>query len=216
MPRIARVVAEGCAYHITQRGNRREAIFLSREDHQTYLDLLHDYAARHELEILAYCLMSNHIHLVVIPGRADSMARVLKPVHMRYAQHFNRQLGQTGHVWQGRFYSCVLGDSHLRMATRYVERNPVRASLVSAAEDYEWSSARAHCACGASEHPKFGDMKGWRKWLAQEDSPADMELMRRNTSTGRPVGDPEFIRQLEDRLDRRLHALPSGRPRKEK
>ncbi|MDP1605464.1 MAG: transposase [Rhodocyclaceae bacterium] len=131
MPRLSRTVFAGIPHHITQRGNRREDIFFVDEDREAYLTWLREYCELHEVEILAYCLMTNHIHLVAVPARDDGLQRVFKPLHMRYAQRINRAHGWKGHLWQGRFFSSPLDDAYLWAAVRYVERNPVRNKRVA-------------------------------------------------------------------------------------
>ncbi|HUU58732.1 MAG TPA: transposase, partial [Phycisphaerae bacterium] len=113
MPRIARVIVPGCAHHVTQRGNRREDVFFTDVDRRRYLELLGEYAAEYRLAVQAYCLMSNHVHLVVVPFDSPSLSGALKPLHLRYAQHVNRTRGLTGRLWQGRFFSCPLDEEHL-------------------------------------------------------------------------------------------------------
>ena len=136
MSRVARIVVPGFAHHVTQRGNRRDDVFYTDDDRRAYLRFLRQYAERHGLSIWAYCLMTNHIHLVAVPQREDSLAKALHDAHTVYAMRFNTTTKQSGHVWQGRFYSCPLDESHLWAAVRYVERNPVRAGLVAHAADY--------------------------------------------------------------------------------
>jgi len=135
----------GYPHHVTQRGNRRADVFETEDDRHAYLRFLKKYGQRHGLDIWAYCLMTNHIHLVAVPEREESLARALRDAHTVYAMRVNTRTQQSGHVWQGRFYSCVLDEWHLWAAVRYVERNPVRAGMVDRAEDHPWSSARAHC-----------------------------------------------------------------------
>jgi len=131
---MARVVVPGIGHHLTQRGNRREEVFFDDGERQRYLQLLLEYSAKHGMEILAYCLMTNHVHLVAVPARIDSLARGMKSLDLRYAQHVNWHQGICGRLWQGRFLSCPLDEDHLWAAIRYVERNPVRARLVRKAE----------------------------------------------------------------------------------
>ena len=150
MPRISRAVIEGLPYHITQRGNRRADIFFDDADREKYLEWLSEYSNKHDLKILAYCLMTNHIHLVVVPKYTNSLSKVMRPLHMRYAQYINHKKDWVGHLWQGRFFSSVLDESYLLTAVRYVEQNPVRAGIVSIAEDYKWSSAASHCGTAKS------------------------------------------------------------------
>jgi putative transposase len=138
MPRIARTVFAGLPYHITQRGNRREDVFFLNEDREVYLAWLQKYCAIHKVHVLAYCLMTNHVHLIVVPQQEDGLQGVLKPLHMRYAQRINRRQGWSGHLWQGRFFSSPLDEAYLWFCVRYVERNPVRAGMVEQAEDYPW------------------------------------------------------------------------------
>ena len=126
MPRVARAVFADVPHHITQRGNRRENVFFTHQDRTIYLTWLSEYCAKHRVDILAYCLMTNHIHLVAVPSREDGLEVVLRPLHMRYAQRINRRRGWKGHLWQGRFFSSALDDAYLWAAMCYVERNPVR------------------------------------------------------------------------------------------
>jgi putative transposase len=160
MPRIARFVAPGVAHHITQRGTDRMTVFHSRQDRLTYMSLLRAQSELSNLPVLAYCLMDNHIHLVVVPENASVLAEVMQRVHGRYAQYLNARRCRCGHLWQNRYSSCPLGPGHLWTAVRYVEMNPVRAGMVRGPRDYEWSSAEAHL----SGHDRFriADMAFWR------------------------------------------------------
>jgi putative transposase len=136
MARLARVVAVDVPHHVTQRGNARRFILESDSDKLVYLELLRQYCTLYELSLLGYCLMSNHVHLVVIPGKIDSLWLTLKNTHGRYAAYWNAGHSSSGHVWQGRYYSCPLDLTHLWRALRYTELNPVRARLVSTPEAY--------------------------------------------------------------------------------
>ena len=144
MPRIARAIAVGCPHHISQRGNYRQAVFTGAEDYARFLEILVRCAPQNDIEIWAYCLMPNHVHLVGVPQRQDSLARTFHTVQMLYARYVNAKRNTGGHLWQGRFFSCALDEPHVHAAVRYVEMNPVRAGLVSLPEDYPWSSARGH------------------------------------------------------------------------
>lgn len=220
MPRIARVVVPGVAHHVTQRGNRREDVFFSEDDRQRYLRLLLQYSLQHGLKTLAYCLMTNHVHLVCIPEREETLERVFKPLNMRYTQYVNWTQQISGRLWQGRFFSCALDDAHLWAAVRYVERNPARARLVRRAEQYPWSSAPAHCALRTDPllsplPPALAAMKSnWASWLAEDEPPDMLARLRLRTRTGRPAGDRRFVAWLERRLGRVLGPKPVGRPRK--
>lgn len=216
MARIARIVVPGCAYHVTHRGNRRGEIFPRDGDQDLYEALLRAYADRHELEVWAYCWMPNHVHLVVVAHRADSLSRAIGVAHRRFSRAINRRNDWTGHLWANRFYSTPLDSAHLLLAVRYVELNPVRAGFVATAEDYAWSSARAHSTGSVDpllspRRPFPGAIGNWRAWLNQGLEPDELELLRERTSTGRPCGAPEFVRELEHRLGRRLRPFSPGR-----
>ena len=129
MVRLARVIAIDVPHHVTQRGNARRYILDRDSDRMVYLSLLREYVDLYGLSVLGYCLMSNHVHLVVIPRKATSLALVFKQTHGRYASYWNAGHKSSGHAWQGSFYSCPLDESHLWTALRYAERNPVRAGL---------------------------------------------------------------------------------------
>jgi putative transposase len=184
------------------------------------MELLGEYAADFSLEILGYCLMPNHVHLIVVPHQVDALAKTLGTTHRRYAQIFNLKNQQSGHLWQGRFYSCLLDDSHLVSAMRYIERNPVRAEIAANPWDFFWSSAAAHTArrapqallsvenWSASWPPEL-----WESMIAVPDDPNQMNCLRHNTHTGRPLGSAEFIDSLEVLSGKRLSALPVGRPK---
>ena len=218
MARLARVVAPGTAHHITQRGNARRFILDCDVDRLTYLQLLSESCQLHQMTLVGYCLMSNHVHLVGIPQREDSLGRAMKRTHGQYAAYFNARHLSSGHVWQGRFYSCPLDDHHLWAALRYTELNPVRAGMAGRAEDYRWSSAAVHC--GKDAEFRLVDLEPWRQvwseseWreaLGSETSEAEARTIRRYTHTGRPLGSVEFVSRLEETLGRRLVPIRGGR-----
>jgi len=221
MARLPRVVIVDVPHHVTQRGNARQVILAEDADRRTYLALLQDYSELYELSLLGYCLMSNHVHLIAVPHRPEALAQSLKHAHGRYAAYWNARQSSSGHVWQGRFYSCPLDESHLWAALRYVELNPVRAGMVQTAADWGWSSAAAHCGV-ASPEPVLA-MEGWRKrwtatewtqFLAEAESAEMVRALRHSTHTGRPLGTPEFLSALETLTSRPLARRKGGRPRK--
>lgn len=222
MPRLARTVFAGFPHHITQRGNRHENVFFTEEDRQLYLEWLKEYALRYKVKILAYCLMSNHIHLIAVPAQPDSLQRAFKPLHMRYAQYINRKQRWSGHLWQGRFFSSPLDEAYLWSCVRYVERNPVRASMVAKAEYYPWSSAAGHCKLTSdslltttSVHWRtFESITDWSAWLAEQDDAEHLEIIRRNTQKNLPCGSDIFVEYLERLSGQALMFRPIGRPKK--
>jgi len=208
---------------VTQRGNRRGRVFFSDADHLAYLHWLREYGLKHELETLAYCLMTNHVHLVLVPGKQHSLAQTLQYVHMRYAQRVNRAKGWGGHVWQARYFSSALDEPHLWAAIRYAECNPVRAGMVGRAEDYPWSSARAHCGLArdpvlSTRQPWLRQLEGignWSDWLSAGDERQCLEELRRNTAQNLPCGSEDFIAKLQADCQRNLRRRQRGRPRLE-
>ncbi len=221
MARPPRVVAVDTPHHVTQRGNGRHFVLESDSDRLVYLDLLRNYTRLHLLRLLGYCLMSNHVHLVVTPQRPESLAVAMRHVHGRYAAYFNARYGSSGHVWQGRYYSCPMDASRFWSALRYVELNPVRAGLAANAADYPWSSAALHCgdagADGLVDLLDWGEVwtpTVWRAHLAAGQTEQEAESIRRSTHTGRPLGGFDFVKSLEKALQRKLDPGKGGRPRK--
>jgi putative transposase len=221
MARLARVIAVDVPHHVTQRGNARRFILDCDSDRLVYLDLLRRYCSLYELSLLGYCLMSNHVHLVVTPRRIDSLPLTLKHTHGRYAAYWNASHTSSGHVWQGRYYSCPLDSEHLWAALRYTELNPLRARLASAPEAYRWSSAAAHCgmaqpdlALEMNPWERYWNATTWKEYLAEQGGDAEADAIRQCTHTGRPLGTPEFIEGLEKAMRRVLSPQKGGRPPK--
>ncbi|HVI07348.1 MAG TPA: transposase [Candidatus Binatia bacterium] len=220
MARFARVVMPEVPHHVTQRGNARQRIFAADTDRATYLALLRQYSQLYRLSVLGYCLMSNHVHLIVVPGTSQALSQTLKLTHGRYAAYWNARISSSGHVWQGRFYSCPLDQPHLWAALRYVELNPVRAAIVKSAEQWRWSTAAVHC--GGLPDPLVKMEEFTRRWAASEwraqlqagDSQEDVAALRQFTHTGRPLGSAEFTEELEQSTMRILAAAKAGRPNK--
>ena len=221
MARLPRVVVVDVPHHVTQRRNARQVILGSDADRITYLELLCEYAQLYGLGLLGYCVMSNHVHLIAVPHAPEAMAHALKQAHGRYASYWNARQSSTGHVWQGRFYSCPLDEAHLWQALRYVELNPVRAGMVEAAEAWRWSSAAAHCGL-ASPDPilemerwrQRWTASEWRQFLADAESADEIRTLRHSTHTGRPLGSKEFMAALEEMMSRPLIPRKGGRPKK--
>ena len=215
MPRSARLVIPDCPHHVTQRGNNRQAVFFVEEDYAVYLELLGEQAEKFGLAIDGYCLMPNHIHLIVTPGDTDSLAKGVGRTHFRYTQYINRFHRRSGHLWQNRFFSCPLDQAHLIAAMAYVERNPVKAKLAGRAWTWAHSSAATHVGQGESIL-RLTDWPivpaDWKQRLGHGDDEFVMQ-MRRHTQTGRPLGSDSFVSRLEHKLNRRLRPRPVGRPK---
>jgi len=219
---MPRAVATGFPHHVTQRGSGRRPTFLSDEDRLVYLDLLRRHRKQCDLRLWAYCLMPNHIHLLAVPGREDSLARTLGRTHADYARYWNARRDSCGHLWQARFYSCPLERDHVWTAARYIEVNPVHAGMVDDAERWPWSSAQAHIAgrdtSGLLELEPWAAEYDNARWLDVLRTGVDDDAWRQRlasaTLTGRPLGSEAFVEELEQRLGCRLRPKPVGRPPK--
>ena len=214
MPRMARLVIPGYPHHVTQRGNRRQQTFFEDTDYQTYIDLLCELKELTGVEIWAYCLMPNHIHVVAVPQHKQSLAKLFGVAHHRYARRVNSANEWRGHLWQERFHSSVMDDAHLLTAVRYIELNPVRAGLCARAEEWRWSSIHAHLRDTSDDlvavEPMRDRVSDWRRYLSEENAPGLLDDLREHTRTGRPAGDRNFIEQLEKVSGRVLRRRKPG------
>lgn len=221
MPRAARLVIPGAPHHVIQRGNRRQTLFFDDADRRAYLKLLAAACDRHGTTCLAWCLMDNHVHLILVPASDDGLRAPLASVHTAYSQRINRAHGVSGHLFQGRFASYAMDDAHLMVAARYVENNPVAAGLVREAEAWAWSSARAHVTGrpdGLTDARALGvHVPNWRAMLARglEAGDAD-EAIERALRSGGPIGAPPWLATLADRFGALPGARRQGRPHKNK
>ncbi len=221
MGRFARVIAVDIAHHVTQRGNARRFILDCDADREVYLHLLREDVALNGVSLIGYCLMSNHVHLIAIPHGADGLSLAMRRTHGRYASYWNARHQSSGHLWQGRYYSCPLDPPHLWKALRYTELNPVRAGLVSDASLWKWSSAAVHCGVipgdgFITDEPwqSRWTADDWQAYLASAAAESEIAEIRRCTHTGRPLGTEQFVHSLELSSKRRLAPQKGGRPKK--
>lgn len=217
MARFARLVVPGYPHHITQRGVRSIDIFSDDRDRHVYLRLMAEESERFGVTFLAWCLMPNHVHLIAIPKKENSLARAIGEAHRRYTNMKNQSDGVRGYLFQGRFGSCVMDQQHLLAAGRYVERNPVVAKIVAAPTDYQWSSCRYHCNVVntdplVSERNLPDMVDNWSDFLMQDFGEKERTVQKR-TKTGRPAGEEKFIHSLEGLANRELLAKKPGRRR---
>ncbi len=215
MVRLHRLVLPGLPYHVTQRGNRRERTFFEDGDYALYRDLLAEAAERAGSEIWCYCLMPNHVHLIVVPADEDGLRRTFADAHRRYTGFINARHRWTGHLWQGRFGAVVMDETHLFHAMRYVSLNPVRARLVDRAEDWPWSSVRAHLANADDElvkvapaRERYGDFAALLG--ASADDAQAWRALRQSETSGRPIGNAQWLAALEQRTGRKLQPRKRG------
>ena len=221
MARTARAVAPGIPHHVTQRGNRRQQTFFNNEDYQIYLELMAQWCMTFQVEAWAYCLMPNHVHLIVVPETKDGLNLAIGEAHRRYSRRINFREGWRGHLWQGRFSSFILDERYLLACTRYVELNPVRAGLVEKSEDWPWSSAGPHMNGNDDILVKTKPLlqivnKPWEMFLLSDTQEQEIALLRKHERTGRPLGENSFIENLELLLDRKLKSQKPGPKKKDK
>lgn len=215
MARLPRLVIPGIPYHVTQRGNRRAQTFFEDADYALYRDLLAQSAERAGAEVWAYCLMPNHVHIIVVPSDEDGLRRTFADTHRRYTGYINARNRWTGHLWQGRFGAVAMDEGHLAAAVRYVSLNPVRARLVGRAQDWPWSSAAAHLSGEddglvkvAPVLERYGRFEPFLGAAADDDRA--WKQLRMSETSGRPLGDEAWLDALEARSGRILKPQKRG------
>jgi putative transposase len=221
MVRLPRLILPGQPYHVTQRGNRRQQTFFEDADYALYVDLLAEAASRAGTEVWCYCLMPNHVHLIVVPTDEDGLRRTFADAHRRYTGFINARHRWTGHLWQGRYGAVVMDETHLAHAMRYVALNPVRARLVKRPQDWRWSSVRAHLSGKddalvrvAPALERYGDFAAFLD--ANDENVDAWRELRRSETSGRPLGSKSWITSLEARTGRMLAPQKRGPKPREK
>lgn len=228
MPRRQRIHLPGCSQHLLQRGVNRQAVFFTSEDRLRYLDWLRLYAEQRAVLVHAYCLMEDHVHLLVTAPSTEALSGLMQDISRRYSRSINRLHNRSGSLWDGRYKACHLqAESHVLLACmRYVELNPVRAGQVKAPWDYPWSSVHAN-AFGEPDrlvtpHGEYlslaatGRMRQrrYREMLQGVDHEPAWELIRTATQQGGLAGDADFTETMTRRLGKPVAPRPRGRPRK--
>ncbi len=215
MARLSRIVIPGVPHHVTQRGNRRLPTFLRDDDYAAYLEFLKEGCAKTGTEVWAYCLMPNHVHLLLVPQNKDGLRAALGETHRRYTRRINLREDWRGHLWQERFASFPADEAHALSAARHMELNPVRAKLCKSPAEYRWSSARAHIRGDADSLLNTSALLRFNpEWAAFLQSGIDqpaMDAIRLHESTGRPLGSPDFIAKIETMLGKLVAPQKAGR-----
>jgi putative transposase len=215
MARIARIVIPGLPHHVTQRGNRAAPVFFEDGDQLRYLAFLKAGAEKSQTAIWAYCLMPNHVHIIAVPSHADGLRALLADAHRKYTNFINWRHKWTGHLWQGRFGSVAMDENHLAEAVRYVSLNPVRAGLVNSAEEWPFSSVRAHLS-GVSDGivdvaPALDRFPDFAAMLSTGGAANEFASLRQSETTGRPLGSKQWLEKLEGELGRSVQRQKTGR-----
>ena len=218
MPRAARASGGGICYHVINRGNGRRQVFHKDGDYQAFLKAIGHACIEVPLPVLAYCLMPNHFHLVVLPRADGDLSRWMHWVQNTHVRRYHQHHRTSGHLWQGRFKAFpIQADEHLLTVLRYVERNPVRAELARLAEQWDWSSARFWKE--GADRPSFlvpGPVKrprDWFGWVNQAVTPGEVEALRRSVNRGSPYGGPIWTARTASALGLESTIRPRGRPK---
>jgi putative transposase len=216
MARIARVVIPNLPHHVTQRGVRSMNIFFKDEDYEYYKKVLHEQAQIYALEIISYCLMTNHVHLIVIPKTKESLAKVIGETHRLYTRKINFEQKVKGHLFQSRFYSTPLDDEHLLNAIKYVEQNPVKAFMVKHPWDYKYTSCLKRLNLVKedillSSHNIISSIENYKEFLEEDNK---IDLIKEKTRTGKPCGDEEFYNKIKEITGIDYTNKKAGRPKK--
>ena len=201
MARMARVVVPNYPHHVTQRGNRRQKTFFCEDDYRYYIDLISEFSTQSGTEVWAYCLMPNHVHLVMVPGEEDGLRAALGEAHRRYTRHINIREGWRGHLWQERFHSFTMDEDYLLSTVKLLSSNHFKLPLSALPQEWKWSSARAHLKGEDDElvrvKPMLDRIGMWCDYLSDPDKNDDEELIDLHSRTGRPLGSDAFVRRLE-------------------
>ena len=225
MARLPRLTLPGCPHHVIQRGNNRQAIFISKTDYQTLLDLLVENADKFDVAIHAYVLMSNHFHLLVTPRTADGLPQMMQAVGRRYVRYFNNAQKRSGTLWEGRYKSTLIqGERYLLACMAYIDLNPVRAGLVTQACDYPWSSFRhytgqrtdkfitPHALLWELGNTPFAREAAYAELVLSGVSAAQQKALTDSALSGWALGEPDFVADLQKRTQRRVAKSSAGRP----
>jgi len=227
MPRSPRIVLPGYPHHVVHRGHNRREIFKTPGDYSSYLDSLCDLKAQYAVEVQAYCLMPNHVHLLLVPAAAEAMGLFMKRLAGRHTARLNAREDRSGSLWEGRYYSSLVArDSYRQECHRYIELNPVRASLVADPASYRWSSCRYRVGI---ETASWLDFDPWfmalgqspaERWRAYEAFLAEgvqedrLKVIREAVHRGQLTGDTGFAAKVAGTIGRLVPWRGPGRPRK--
>jgi putative transposase len=218
MPRTARASVGGLCYHVINRGNARASVFYDTADYQAFVRLIGEACTRLPLDVLAACLMPNHVHIVLRPNCDGDLGRWMQWLLTAHVRRYHRRYGSSGHVWQGLFKAFpIQHDAHLLQVMRYVERNALRANLVVRAEDWRWGSLAWRYAGHSPSFLVLPPVSLPDDWLVRVNAPeSDVELaaLRRSVNRGAPFGDSAWAEETAASLGLESSLRPQGRPRK--
>lgn len=227
MPRKPRPYLSGMPCHVIQRGNNRQTCFFAPGDYRFYLDCLRHACRRYQVQVHAYVLMTNHVHMLLTPADPHGISLLMQSLGRRYVQRINQRDGRSGTMWEGRHKACLVdADAYLLACQRYIELNPVRARIVDTPGDYRWSSFRSN-AFGEPDplitpHPTYQNLgeniatrrKAYRELVSTELAPGVVQEIGRAIECSKPLGDTHFAARVAAELGRGPGHYKRGRPRK--
>jgi len=224
---MARIVLPHYPHHIVQRGHNRQVIFAGRQDYQRYLDTLRELKEKYAVAVYAFCLMTNHVHLLLSPCEPTGLGKLMKRLAGRQTRHHNRLEGRTGTLWEGRYKSSLVErDDYLLACCRYIELNPVRARMVAEPQDYAWSSCRYRLGADTSDwldpdpcYLSLGEdeaerRRRYREFLLAGIPSGEWELIREAVQRGQLTRAGHFTQEVAGILGRRVERRGRGRPAK--
>jgi putative transposase len=216
MARQARIVLPDTPHHITQRGNRGETVFFEKSDYEAYIEFLREECAEAGVSIWSWCLMANQIHLIALPRKENSLGRALGEAHRRYTRRINERNNWRGHLFQDRFFSYAMDDTHLLNAARFIEMIPVMSGIAPEPESYLWSSAKSHVKGREDKlldpsKPLLHFVQDWKTFLHDMPTTPDQETIERHLQTGRPRGSDNFLDSVESIVGRPVRPQKPGR-----
>jgi putative transposase len=224
---MARIVLPYYPHHIVQRGHNRQVTFAERGDFERYLTTLREFKEEYGVQVYAFCLMTNHVHLLLAPGETTAIGKLMKRLAARQTRHHNRLEGRSGTLWEGRYKSSLVSrDDYLLACCRYIELNPVRARMVATPQDYPWSSCRSRLGIETAEwldldpcylalgHDEAERRRRYRDYLHAAIPGGEWELIREAVQRGQLTGNARFTDEVADILGRRVERRGRGRPAK--
>lgn len=225
MARLPRISPPGVPIHIIQRGNNRQVCFVSDEDHSAYVGWLKEYSKKYQVDIHAWVMMTNHVHLLCTPRQAGAVSRMMQSVGRRYVRYFNFEYKRSGTLWEGRYKSCLIQEEYYLLEVyRYIELNPVRAKMVTDPGEYRWSSFQINALGKSSElctpHPDYlalgsdasSRQENYRALFTRHIDGELLKEIRENTNKGMVVGNDRFREEIESLTGRRVKSKKRGRP----
>ena len=227
MPRIGRAILQYYPHHVVQRGHNRQVVFVETGDYERYLETLAQFKDVYGVKVYAFCLMTNHVHLLVAPEEIAGLGQLMKRLAGRQTRYHNRLEGRTGTLWESRYKSSPVDtDEYLLACTRYIELNPVRARMVTTPQDYRWSSCHYHLgrngwdwldpdpcylALGNDDAQR---QERYRHFLRATIPEGEWNLIRDAVQRGQLTGTGRFVDKVEEVLGRRIEKRARGRPPK--